>query len=68
MTVITDTDNICAIATPPGKGGVSILRISGSNLSVFLSKFVSKKLEPRSAVYASFTDDENVIIDKGIAI
>ena len=53
MSVITDTDNICAIATPPGKGGVSILRISGSNLSVFLSKFVSKKLEPRSAVYAS---------------
>ena len=68
MSVITDTDNICAIATPPGKGGVSILRISGSNLSVFLSKFVSKKLEPRSAVYASFTDDENEIIDKGIAI
>ena len=68
MSVITDNDNICAIATPPGKGGVSILRISGSNLSVFLSKFVSKKLEPRSAVYASFTDDENEIIDKGIAI
>ena len=68
MSVITDNDNICAIATPPGKGGVSILRISGSNLSVFLSKFVSKQLEPRSAVYASFTDDENEIIDKGIAI
>ena len=35
---------------------------------MFLSKFVSKQLEPRSAVYASFTDDENEIIDKGIAI
>ena len=68
MSVNTDTDNISAIATPPGRGGVSILRISGSNLSLFLSKFISKKLKPRSAVYTTFLDEEKITIDKGIAI
>ena len=63
MSVISDNDNICAIATPPGKGGVSISRISGSNLSVFLLNYVTKKLVPMSAVYARYTDDENVTID-----
>jgi len=64
----TDTDTITAIATPPGKGGVAILRISGSDLSVYLSHMLSKAIEPRQAIYVNFLDDQKHTLDKGIAI
>ncbi|MAD57428.1 MAG: tRNA uridine-5-carboxymethylaminomethyl(34) synthesis GTPase MnmE [Porticoccus sp.] len=68
MIEVVDKDNIAAIATPPGMGGVSILRISGRDISVFKSYLVSTKLEPRYATYTSFLDDKKNAIDKGIAI
>ncbi len=61
-------DTIAAIATAPGEGGIGIIRLSGSRSldvceSIFKSKF-NKKIKdyaPRTLVYGSILDGENVI-------
>lgn len=58
-------DTIAAIATPPGVGGVGIIRISGP-LSKEIGQQISKKsLEHQKATYASFLDGANQAIDFG---
>ena len=43
MTKITeDFDSICAISSPPGKGGVALIRISGLNSILIVDKIFSK--------------------------
>ena len=45
MTKITeDFDSICAISTPPGKGGVALIRISGLNSILIVDKIFSKSI------------------------
>ncbi len=69
-------DTIVALATPPGRGGVAIIRlsgklvkkISGHILGDLLGNRSGKKLRPRYAVYTSFLDVDNTIIDQGIAL
>ncbi|MFA6386105.1 MAG: tRNA uridine-5-carboxymethylaminomethyl(34) synthesis GTPase MnmE, partial [Candidatus Paceibacterota bacterium] len=51
-------DTIAAIATPPGNGGVGIIRISGALVPEIAKYLVNKKLTPRLAQYSSFTDDD----------
>ncbi len=61
-------DTIIALATPPGKGGISIIRISG-NLSLKISKIILHKILPiQKAEYLSFFDLKKNILDKGIAL
>jgi tRNA modification GTPase len=61
-------DTIAAIATPPGRGGVGILRLSGS-LSYSIAQKISKitSIEPRKAYYQAFYADDDVI-DNGILL
>ena len=45
MTKITeDFDSICAISSPPGKGGVAVIRISGLNSILIVDKIFSKSI------------------------
>ncbi|MDD5114464.1 MAG: tRNA uridine-5-carboxymethylaminomethyl(34) synthesis GTPase MnmE [Methylobacter sp.] len=59
---------IAAIATPPGNGGVGIIRISGPLVSQIATQLLNKTLTPRLAHYSSFVDEHAVIIDSGIAL
>jgi len=59
---------IAAIATPPGKGGVGIIRISGKDLKKISQQILKKIPIPRFAEYLPFFDSNNQIIDQGIAI
>ncbi|MGH1426934.1 MAG: tRNA uridine-5-carboxymethylaminomethyl(34) synthesis GTPase MnmE [Arenicella sp.] len=62
-------DTIAAIATPPGKGGVGIVRISGPNSLAIAKKITAKKdFIARYATYVSFLDDNADVIDSGIAL
>ncbi|MCK9635763.1 MAG: tRNA uridine-5-carboxymethylaminomethyl(34) synthesis GTPase MnmE [Methylobacter tundripaludum] len=61
-------DTIAAIATPPGNGGVGIIRISGALVPEIAKYLVNKKLTPRLAQYSSFTDDDGSVIDSGISL
>lgn len=61
-------DTIVAIATPPGRGGVGIVRISGPNAYTLGIKLSNLNLiKPRQANYVPFFID-NEIVDQGILI
>jgi len=67
------SDTICAVSTPRGKGGIAVIRISGSEtLSVLDKIFVPLKKsgspEPRKAVYGSVVSPVGgEIIDDAVA-
>lgn len=62
------TDTIAAIATPPGQGGVGIVRISGPTVPAIVEQLLGKPAKPRFAHYVNFTDAEGGLIDQGLLI
>lgn len=68
LTPSTRPDNIAAIATAHGRGGIGVVRISGSSLDNLLLQVVGRKLLPRVATLTDFIDSDGVAIDQGIAI
>ena len=62
-----NTDTIVAIASAPGRGGVGVVRLSGTDLSVYVSSLLgeARVLKPRYAHYASFYDAEGMVLDQG---
>jgi len=66
--MIDNIDTIAAIATPPGNGGVGIIRISGTRVSAIAEQLGYKMLKPRLAFYSSFLDADDSIIDSGIML
>lgn len=61
-------DTIAAIATPPGNGGVGIIRISGPDVTAIAKQLIGKPLQPRLALFSAFLDENGSAIDSGIAI
>ena len=61
-------DTIAAIATPPGQGGVGIVRVSGPLAKSIAEKILTRCPQPRNAEYLSFLDTSGSVIDKGIAL
>jgi len=66
--VSTVIDTIAAIATPPGKGGVGVIRLSGPQARSIGERLSSKKLKTRIAHYAKFSDENSDTLDTGLAI
>ncbi|SJM91013.1 GTPase [Crenothrix polyspora] len=66
--MLKNTDTITAIATPPGNGGVGIVRISGSLVTEIAGQLLTKSLIPRQAQYTAFLDAQGVVIDSGISL
>lgn len=70
--MLLNTETIAALATPPGKGGIGIVRISGPATQTIASKLTGKQLQPRYAHYGNFFESsetgEQRVIDSGIAI
>lgn len=64
----SDPDTIVAIATAPGKGGIGVIRISGSAVLSVMNQLFGRRLKPRYAEYQSFRDAEGDILDKGLAL
>lgn len=63
------TDTIVAIATPPGRGGVGIIRLSGSKAySIALKLNGNKTLQPRLASYCSFYKTDTELVDQGLML
>jgi len=65
---VSHTDTICAIATPPGMGGVGIVRISGPDVRTLARLTLKKDLKPRYATLSAFLDEEGGLLDEGIAL
>ena len=61
-------ETIVAQATPIGRGGVGILRISGPLASTVAQEVLGKELKPRLANYLPFKDSDGTVLDQGIAL
>ncbi|WP_041640136.1 tRNA uridine-5-carboxymethylaminomethyl(34) synthesis GTPase MnmE [[Mannheimia] succiniciproducens] len=61
-------ETIVAQATPIGRGGVGILRVSGPLATEVAKAVVDKELKPRMANYLPFKDEDGTILDQGIAL
>jgi tRNA modification GTPase len=56
-------DTIAAIATPPGRGGIGIVRLSGPQVPAIAERLLGRLPDPRIARHVKFGD-----IDEGIAL
>jgi len=61
-------DTICAVATPPGAGGIGIVRISGARAPEICTTLVGELPQPRLATLASFRDGRGRAIDSGLVL
>ena len=62
-------DTIVALATPPGRGGVGIVRLSGPDayrIGLQLSK--KKQLTPNVARFSHFVDECGEVVDHGLIL
>lgn len=67
------TDTIAAIATPPGKGGIGVIRISGAQAPVILKKiFLSRshrsQFSSHKLYYGSIISCSGEILDEALAV
>ena len=62
------TDTIAAIATPPGRGGIGIVRVSGPATPAIASVLCGALPRPRYAELRAFRAADDTIIDQGIAL
>jgi tRNA modification GTPase len=61
-------DTIVAAATPPGKGGIGIVRVSGPEAGSIAERMLDGLPEPRFAHFTEFRDAQGDVIDRGIAL
>src|SRR3990167_3391409 len=61
-------DTIVASTTPQGRGGVAIIRVSGSLVSSIAKEILKKIPKARYATFSSFFDSSDHAIDQGIAL
>ena len=59
---------IAALATPPGVGGVAIIRVSGTGAAAIAEAVVGGLPSPRTATFARFRDEDRNVIDEGIVL
>ncbi len=65
---MTHTDTIVAAATPPGRGGIGIVRISGPKAPELAATMIGELPRPRQATLARFVDAAAQPIDAGLAL
>ncbi len=71
MTVSADAapaETIVAVATPPGRGGVGIVRVSGPLAQSVATQVLGACPAPRQATLRRFRDENGQMLDEGIAL
>lgn len=61
-------DTIAAIATPPGRGGIGVVRVSGPGVERIAVSVLGGLPAPRQAAYRAFMDSRGETFDRGIAL
>ena len=61
-------DTISAIATAPGRGGIGVVRVSGTAVTLIAPGILGKLPPPRYALLADFREASGATIDQGIAL
>jgi tRNA modification GTPase len=63
------SETIAALATPPGRGAIAIVRLSGSGVRAIAAQMVPEvELRPRHAHYAEIVDERRSLLDRGIVL
>ena len=62
------SDTIVAAATPPGRGGIAIVRVSGAAAPGIGKRLLGQLPQPRIATTAQFLDRDGNAIDHGLAL
>jgi tRNA modification GTPase len=63
-----NTDIIAAVATPPGRGGIGVVRVSGKNLQPLAQRIIGYIPKPRHASLSKFRDENGLAVDQGIVL
>ena len=63
-----DSDTIVAQATPPGRGGIGVVRVSGPLVTTIAESLLGECPKPRQVFYGDFCDKKHTLIDQGIAL
>jgi tRNA modification GTPase len=63
-----ERDTIVAAATPPGRGGVAVVRISGPAVPEIAGKLLGAVPAPRYATFGGWRDASGELIDMGLAL
>ena len=66
--MMSQQDTIAAVATPPGRGGVGIVRVSGALCQSLAKQLLGITPTPRYAHYLPFLDLQGEVIDEGLAL
>ncbi len=61
-------ETIAAVATAPGRGGIGVVRVSGSLAQAIAQAILGGCPAPRHAHYGDFLDADGDLIDRGIAL
>src|ERR1700744_2797139 len=65
---VTRSDTFLAAATPPGRGGVGIVRLSGPKVPEYAAIVLGELPPARRATFARFLDAHQETIDAGLAL
>src|SRR5215469_7244196 len=61
-------DTIVAAATPPGRGGIGVVRVSGTKAPEIAAVMLGDLPQPRHATFRRFEDAQREPIDAGLAL
>ena len=64
----TSVDTIVAIATPPGIGGIGIVRLSGPEAFAIGARITGHSIEPGKILFRKFLDAQGEAIDHGLCL
>ena len=59
---------IAAVSTPPGQGGIAVIRVSGPKAFAIGEQITGKRLKPGALQRALFTDQHKQAIDDGLIL
>jgi tRNA modification GTPase len=61
-------ETIAAVATPPGRGAIGIVRVTGPKVTAIANAVIGQLPPPRTATFCSFRDAKGECVDEGIAL
>lgn len=65
---MTARDTIAAIATPPGNGGIGIIRVSGPQAIAIAEQITASSLSSGKILFRQFHDGKDEVIDHGLCL
>ena len=66
--MLPNADTIAAVATAQGRGGVGVIRVSGSDIVALASGVLGRLPAARHATFSNFLDSNGDTLDQGIAL